>query len=113
MTVNSTGLLAESVECVHAVNTCQFIFNVSGQSFVELSLQCILIPMDHSRESVEQNGIFCQLLVLVHPEVFEFKLHLSDHIVRTKILGKLCGKQLVVRENQMVFTIQDHRLEPL
>ena len=48
----------------------------------------------------------------MHPEVFKFELHLSDHIIRTEILGKLCGKQLVVRENQMVFTIQDHRLKP-
>src|ERR1700731_131536 len=68
--------------------------------------------MDNSSESVERNGIFCQLLVLVHLEAFEFELRLTDRIVRTEILSKLCGEQLIVRENWMVFTIQDHRLEP-
>src|SRR6202043_3604627 len=55
---------------------------------------------------------FRQLLVLAHPEAFEFKLRLSDRIVRTEILSKLCSEQLIVRENWMVFTIQDHRLKP-
>src|ERR1700731_956670 len=68
--------------------------------------------MDNSSESVERNGIFHQLLVLAHPEAFEFELHLVDHIIRTESFGKLCGEQLIVRENWMVFTIQDHRLEP-
>src|ERR1700730_235254 len=68
--------------------------------------------MDNSSESVERNGIFRQRLVLAHPEAFEFELHLADRIVRTKILSKLCCEQLIVRENWMVFTIQDHRLEP-
>src|ERR1700730_12100707 len=68
--------------------------------------------MDNSSESVERNGIFCQLLVLAHPEAFEFELRLADCVVRTEILGKLCGEQLIVRENWMVFTIQDQRLEP-
>src|ERR1700730_1317328 len=68
--------------------------------------------MDNSSESVERNGIFCQLLVLAHPEAFEFELRLADRIVRTEILSKLCGEQLIVRKNWMVFTIQDHRLEP-
>src|ERR1700730_18800267 len=68
--------------------------------------------MDNSSESVERNGIFRQLLVLAHPEAFEFKLCLADCIVRTEILSKLCCEQLIVRENWMVFTIQDHRLEP-
>src|ERR1700731_617164 len=68
--------------------------------------------MDNSSESVERNGIFHQLLVLMHLEAFEFELHLADRIVRTEILSKLCCEQLIVRENWMVFTIQDHRLEP-
>src|ERR1700731_1327903 len=68
--------------------------------------------MDNSSESVEQNGIFRQLLVLAHPEAFEFKLHLADSVIRTEILSKLCGEQLIVRKNWMVFPIQDHRLEP-
>src|ERR1700731_3560981 len=68
--------------------------------------------MDNSRESVERNGIFHQLLVLAHPEAFEFELRLADCVVRTEILSKLCGEQLIVRKNWMVFTIQDHRLEP-
>src|SRR6202045_4469137 len=68
--------------------------------------------MDNSSESVERNGIFRQLLVLAHPEAFEFKLCLADCIVRTEILSKLCCEQLIVRKNWMVFTIQDHRFEP-
>src|ERR1700731_3491653 len=68
--------------------------------------------MDNSSESVERNGIFRQLLVLAHPEAFEFELRLTDRIVRTEILSKLCGEQLIVQENWMVFTIQHHRLEP-
>src|ERR1700719_1325733 len=68
--------------------------------------------MDNSSESVERNGIFRQLLVLAHLEAFEFELRLMDRIVRTEILSKLCGEQLIVQENWMVFTIQDHRLEP-
>src|ERR1700730_8825703 len=68
--------------------------------------------MDNSSESVEQNSILCQLLVLAHLEVFEFELRLTDRIVRTEVLSKLCSEQLIVRENWMVFTIQDHRLEP-
>ena len=68
--------------------------------------------MDNSSESVERNGIFYQLLVLAHPEAFEFELCLADRVIRTEILSKLCGEQLIVRENWMVFTIQDHRLEP-
>src|ERR1700730_7062699 len=68
--------------------------------------------MDNSSESVERNVRFRHLLVLAHPEAFEFKLCLADCIVRTEILSKLCCEQLIVRENWMVFTIQDHRLEP-
>src|SRR6202030_4321761 len=68
--------------------------------------------MDNSHESVERNGIFRQLLVLAHPEAFEFELRLADRVVRTEIFGKLCSKQLIVRENWMVFTIQDHGLKP-
>src|ERR1700730_16054049 len=68
--------------------------------------------MDNSSESVERNGIFHQLLVLAHLEAFELEFHLADCIIRTKIFGKLCSEQLIVRENWMVFTIQDHKLKP-
>src|ERR1700726_1201052 len=55
---------------------------------------------------------FVNFLVLVHPEAFKLKFCLSDCIIRTKVFSKLCSEQLIVRENWMVFTIQDHRLKP-